>query len=69
MPDDLYERLRQYARENDCTVSSAVLIAIERELERSGWRKRLAQCPKTDLGIEAAALLAEERRIRDVETW
>ena len=68
MPDDLHERLRRHARDNNCTMSAAVLIAVERELERWEWRKRLAQRPRTDLGLEAATLLAEERRLRDVET-
>ncbi len=68
IPDDLHERLRLHARENNCTVSAAVLVAVERELERWEWRKRLARCPSTELGVEAATLLAEERRLRDVET-
>ena len=67
IPDTLHERLRRHARENDCTISAAVLIAVERELDRWEWRKRLAQRPRTDLGIEAAALLMEERSIRDRE--
>ena len=68
VPDGLYERLRSHARERNCTMSEVVLIAVERELERWEWRKRLAQLPKTDLGVEAATLLAEERSLRDLET-
>ena len=68
MPDDLHERLRIYARENNCTMGAAVLAAVERELERWEWRKRLALRPKTDLGIDAATLLAEERRLHVPET-
>ena len=68
MPDDLHERLRLHARENNCTMSAAVLAAVERELERWEWRRRLALRPNTDLGVEAAALLAEERRLRSVDT-
>ena len=67
IPDDLHERLRRYAREHNRTMSEAVLIAVERELARWDWRKRLAQRPKTDLGVEAATLLAEERSLRDKE--
>ena len=67
IPDDLHERLRRHARENNCTMSAVVLVAIERELARWEWRKRLAQRPKTDLGVEAATLLAEERSLRDLE--
>ena len=68
IPDDLYERLRRHARENNCAVSKVVLSAVERELERWEWRKRLAQHPTTDLGVDAATLLAEERSQRDLET-
>ncbi len=68
VPDALHERLRRHARENHCTMSAAVLAAIERELARGEWRKRLVLRPKTDLGIEAAALLMEERSRRDRET-
>ena len=68
VPDDLHERLCRYARENNCTMSAAVIIAVERELARWDWRKRLSQRPKTDLGMEAATLLAEERFLRDLET-
>ena len=46
---------------------AVVLTAVERELARWEWRKRLAQRPKTDLGIEAADLLMEERTRRDRE--
>ncbi len=67
MPDTLHERLRGYARENNCTMRAVVLAAIERELERWEWRKHLAQRPETDLGVEATALLMEERARRDSE--
>ena len=67
IPDELYERLRRHARENHCTLSASVLAALERELSRWEWRKRLAQRPKTSLGVPAAALLMEERSLRDPE--
>ena len=44
-----------------------MLDAIERELTRWEWRDRLAQRPKTDLGTDAATLLADLRRLRDTE--
>lgn len=68
IPDELHERLRRHARANNCTIGSAVLTAVERELARSEWREHLAQRPETHLGVEAAALLAEERLLRAVET-
>ena len=67
IPDELHERLRRHARANNCTIGSAVLTAVERELARSEWRGRLAQRPVTDLGVEAAVLLAEERSLRTTE--
>ena len=48
-------------------MSTAVLDAIERELTRWEWRERLADRPKTDLGTDAASLLADIRRLRDTE--
>ena len=67
IPDDLNDRLRRYAIESNRTASDVVLAAVERELASWEWRKRLAQRPKTDLGVEAATLLAEERSLREVE--
>ena len=61
MPEDLHRRLRLYAAEQNCTTSEAVIMAIQRELERWDWKKRLAQRPKTNLGIPVADLLAQER--------
>ena len=67
MPDTLHERLRRYARENNCTMREAVLTAIEKELARWEWQKRLAQRHETELGVDAAALLKEERSRREGE--
>lgn len=66
--NDLHECLRLHAHENHCSISTIVLSAVERELARRDWRKHLAQCPKTNPGAEASALLMEERSIRDQET-
>ena len=67
IPDTLHERLRRYARENNCTMRAVVLSALERELARWEWRKHLDLRPETDLGVDAAALLMEERTRRDGE--
>ena len=67
IPDDLYERLSRYALESNQSMNDLVFAAIELELERWDWRKRLAQRPKTDLGVEAATLLTEARALRDLE--
>jgi hypothetical protein len=65
VPDTLHQRLRRYAQEHKCTLSDIVLIALERELARREWHERLAQRPTPDLGVSAAALLAQERQQRE----
>lgn len=67
IPEELHERLRRHAREHNCTISAAVLTAVERELARWEWRERLAQRSPTDLGILAATLLREERAHRSLD--
>ena len=71
VPDALYERLRSYARQNRCTISAAVLTAVERELAVWEWREHLAGRPATDLGVDTAALIAEERAVRtkQIGSW
>lgn len=59
--EDLHRRLRIYARETNRTISEVAIIAIQRELERWEWKKRLASRPKTVLSKPAAELLAKER--------
>ena len=68
IPDTLHERLRRYASINNCTISAAVLTAVERELAMWEWREHMAGRPETDLGVEAAALIAEERSQRSRES-
>ena len=46
---------------------TVALSAIERKLARWEWQKRLAQRPETELGVDAAGLLKEERSRRDNE--
>ena len=65
VPDALHCRLRSLARETNRTVSAAVLEAVEREVRAWEWKQRLAERPATDLGVEAATLIAEARARRD----
>jgi len=65
VPEAVHERLRRQARENNCTMSTFVLAAIERELARCEWREHLRRQPTTDIGVEAATLIREERAMRD----
>lgn len=67
IPEDLHERLRRAAAASRRTLSEVVLEALERELARHDWQQRLAGRPKSDLGVSAASLLAEERAGRDRE--
>ncbi len=67
IPDALHERLRRHARQNDTTISSVVLTAIERELAWANWRERFARHPKTDPVINSVTTLREERTLRDRE--
>ena len=67
IPDDLYDRLGHHARKNGLTMRAIVLSAVEREFARLEWQERLARHPTTDLGIDAATLIAEERLRRDQE--
>jgi hypothetical protein len=65
IPEKLHNRLRRYAREQDCTLGEIVLEAIEREVARREWHKRFSARPSTQLRDSAAQLLEEERRQRD----
>ncbi|HEY7318094.1 MAG TPA: toxin-antitoxin system HicB family antitoxin [Candidatus Binatia bacterium] len=65
IPEKLHNRLRRYAREQQCTLGEIVLEAIEREVARREWHKRFSGRPSTQLRSSAAELLEEERRQRD----
>jgi hypothetical protein len=65
IPEKLHNRLRRYAREQDCTLGEIILQAIEREVARREWRKRFSGRPTTHLSSSAAELLEQERRQRD----
>ena len=69
IPDDLHKRLRRLAQENNSSMSAIVLSAVERELKRREWQERWAQLPTTDLGVDAATLIAEARAERDAELF
>ena len=65
IPDDLHERLRRLARKNDRTIRSVVIAAVERELQWMEWDERFKQSRTTDPGVDAAAVIREERTRRD----
>jgi len=66
MHDERQER--HEAREDNEAMSAARPESTAQELAGPEWRKHLALRPTTELGIDAAALLAEERARRDAET-
>ena len=68
IPASLHGRLRCLARETNRTLSAVVLAAVERELAVWEWRKRLAGRSETELGVDAATLVAEARARRDRES-
>lgn len=65
LPDALHQRLRHYAQEQHRTISDIAQEAIEREVARQEWHKKLARRPAIDLGVSAASLLEQERQQRD----
>ncbi len=69
MPDDVHERLRHLAQKENSSMSAIVLSAVVRELERREWQERWAQRSTTDLGVDAATLIAEARAERDAELF
>ena len=48
-----------------------MLTAVEREMAVWEWREHLARRPATDLGVDAAALITEERAVRtkQIGSW
>ena len=65
VPEALHQRLREYARQRQCTLSEIMLEALEHELVKSEFRSRLAKRTATELDVTAASLLEEERSQRD----
>ncbi len=64
IPDSLHNKLWNYARKNNSTLSDFILSAINKELDRLKWEECIAKRPDTDLNTSAAALLREERNER-----
>ena len=68
IPEELHERLRAYSKDTERTLNSAVLHAIERELELWEWDRRIANRPAADgYEVDSAKLIAEVRAERDRE--
>ncbi len=67
MPEDIHERLRNYARAKRLTMSEAVFTAIDNQVARWEFTLRLAQRPKTESVVNAAEIIREERLLRDIE--
>lgn len=67
VPAPLHEWLRRRARQQNRTISDFVLASVERELARQDWLDRLRTRPEVDLGISAASLIEQDRRLRNEE--
>ncbi len=68
VPAALHARLKQRAAEERCTLSDFILRSVERELSRGEWTDRFRQRTSVDLGVRAAQLVDEERRLRNEQT-
>lgn len=61
VPDDLHNKLRRIAAREGTTVREVVLQAVIRRIRMEEFRERLAVRDPVDLGVPAAALVAEAR--------
>ena len=62
LPDELYERLQAAAMYRGTTVEATVLEAIERQVHRVEWRRRVNLMEPVDLGMNGAELVRDARR-------
>jgi hypothetical protein len=67
LPDDIHERLREFARYKHWPISWAVITALEREVTRWEWEKDFKKAPKTPYNINVAEIMREERDRRENE--
>ena len=67
VPESLQRKIRAYAKRRGRTVRDVVLEAVTREIEREGFRARLARRRPVDLGRPAARSLEEVRAERERE--
>ena len=65
LPDEMYERLRQLAKQRNTTISATVRHALDRELETAAWWDDWDKLPRSNLKINAPELLREARELRD----
>ena len=67
LPDDIHERLREFARYKHWPISWAVITALEREVARWEWEKDFEKAPKTPHNLNVAEIIREERDLRENE--
>ena len=65
LPDDLHERLREFARYKHWPISWAVINALEQEVKRWEWEQRFKQRPTTPQNLNSAELIRAERDRRE----
>ena len=69
IPEDMHKRLRRLAEKKNSSMNAILLAALEREIERAEWQERWEKRAATELGIDAATLVAEARAERDAELF
>ena len=67
VPDEMYEQLRQLAKQRNTTISATVCRAVDRELQSAAWWDEWDKAPRSNLKIDSVALLREARQLRDAE--
>ncbi len=67
VPEEFHEELRAEAARTGKTIRSIVLEAIERELTRREFDRRLRELPTIEIGVSGAQLIEDARAERDGE--
>ncbi len=67
VPDEMYEQLRQLAKQRNTTISATVCRALDRELQTATWWDEWDKAPRSNLKINSVELLREARQLRDAE--
>ncbi len=65
LPDELYDQLRELAKERGLTISATVRETLEREVESAAWWRRWDSLPTRNRDFNASELLHEARELRD----
>ena len=67
IPEDMHKRLRRLAEKKNSSMNAILLAALERELTHAEWQEHWEQLPTTDVNMNAAKIIREERAKRDAD--